>query len=48
MITVGDLGEAMRLLLRISSACVIPEITFMQGEALGLQIVPLEGRAVAQ
>jgi NAD(P)-dependent dehydrogenase (short-subunit alcohol dehydrogenase family) len=48
MITVGDLGEAVRLLLRTSSSCVIPEITFMQGEALGLQVVPLDGAAVSR
>jgi NAD(P)-dependent dehydrogenase (short-subunit alcohol dehydrogenase family) len=47
MIQTGDIGEAVRLLLHLSPACVIPEIVFLQGEALGLPRLPLAGTAAA-
>ena len=40
MISPADLGEAVRFLLRVSPACVIPELLFMEGAALGLLKVP--------
>jgi hypothetical protein len=36
MISPADLGEAVRFLLRVSPACAIPELLFMESAALGL------------
>ena len=44
MIQSSDVAEAVRFLLRLSPSCLVPEIVMMQGEALGLQQVSLDGR----
>ena len=41
MISPADLGEAVRFLLRVSPACAIPELIFMESAALGLLKVPM-------
>jgi NAD(P)-dependent dehydrogenase (short-subunit alcohol dehydrogenase family) len=40
MIVPEDLGESVRYLLRLSPACVVPELVHLQGDALGIQPVP--------
>jgi NAD(P)-dependent dehydrogenase (short-subunit alcohol dehydrogenase family) len=40
MVRTSDIGEAVRFLLRVSPACLIPELVFMEGAALGLVNVP--------
>ena len=42
MIVPEDLAESVRYLLRLSPACVVPELVFQQGDALGVQPVPRE------
>jgi NAD(P)-dependent dehydrogenase (short-subunit alcohol dehydrogenase family) len=46
MIRTSDLGEAVRFLLRLSPATVVPELIFMEGAALGLVHVPAQSGAV--
>ena len=42
MINPSDIGEAVRFLLRVSPACSIPELIFMESAALGLLSVPAQ------